>query len=67
MLHRDFGEFLKLLNDLKVKDLIAGGCALNFYISKPCNNGDIDRYNLSKNIFISKHQNCNSSKNNFSR
>lgn len=42
MLHKDFKEFLELLNELKVKYIVVGGYALNLYISKPRNTGDID-------------------------
>lgn len=42
MLHRDFKEFLELLNELKVKYLVVGGYALNLYIAKPRNTGDIN-------------------------
>jgi len=42
VLHRDFKEFLELLNEHKVKYLVVGGFALNLYVPKPRSTGDID-------------------------
>lgn len=42
MLHPDFKEFLELLNEQQVKYLVVGGYALNLYIAKPRNTGDLD-------------------------
>ncbi len=42
MLHPDFKEFLELLNEKQVKYLVVGGYALNLYIAKPRNTGDLD-------------------------
>jgi hypothetical protein len=42
MLQADFKEFLELLNEYKVRYLVVGGYALNLYIAKPRNTGDLD-------------------------
>ncbi len=42
MLHPDFKEFIELLNDYQVRYLVIGGYALNLYIAKPRNTGDLD-------------------------
>ncbi|MBS3945875.1 MAG: hypothetical protein KGZ42_10280 [Melioribacter sp.] len=41
VLHQDFKEFLKLLNENKVEYLVVGAFALGFY-GAPRNTGDID-------------------------
>lgn len=42
MLHPDFKEFIELLNEQNVRYLIVGGYALNLYVAKPRNTGDLD-------------------------
>jgi len=49
VLHQDFKEFLKLLNENKVEYLVVGAYALGFY-GAPRNTGDIDIWiGLEKN------------------
>ncbi len=42
MLHPDFKEFIELLSEQNVNYLVVGGYALNLYIAKPRNTGDLD-------------------------
>lgn len=42
MLQTDFKEFLELLNEYNVRYLVVGGYALNLYVTKPRNTGDLD-------------------------